>query len=178
MIDKESISFRVFLHELLDKFEQSWPVYDIVTDGKPIALIPANTEKTEVIEKNDTGIATRQSSEKINGNIIDKHVGNNVSNGEQVALIQVDKEKPEVTEKSDTEGYVCFTNRESSEQKCVKINGHTDNHVGENGRTITIEADEEKLSSTAEPEKDQTLSVDISEGIPIDFIIDVKDWFR
>ena len=170
VIDKESISFRVFLHDLLDTFKQSWPVYDIVTDGEPEALIPANTEKSEVIEKME--IANRQSSEKINGNI-DKHVGNSGSNREQIALIQVDKEKPEVTEKSDTEGYVCFTNRESSEQKCVKINGHTVNHVGENGTTITIEADEEKLSSTAEPEKDQTLSVDVSEGIPIDFIIDV-----
>ena len=172
VIDKDSISFRVFLHELLDKFEQSWPVYDIVTDGEPVALIPANTEKSEVIEKNDTEIANRQSSEKINGNI-DKHVGNSGSNGEQVALIQVDKEKPEITQKSDTEGYVCFTNRESSEHKCVKINGHTVNHVGENGTTNTTETDEEKLSSTAEPEKDQTLSVDVSEGIPIDFIIDV-----
>ena len=170
VIDKDSISFRVFLHELLDTFKVSWPVYDIVTDGEPVALIPANTEKSEVIEKIE--IANRQSSEKINGNI-DKHVGDNVSNGEQVALIQVDKENPEVTQKRDTEGFVCFTNRESSEQKCVKINGHTVNHVGENGRTITIEADEEKLSSTAEPEKDQTLSVDVSEGIPIDFIIDV-----
>ena len=173
VIDKESISFRVFLHELLDKFKQSWPVYDIVTDGKPVALIPANTEKSEVIEKNNTEIANRQSSEKINGNI-DKHGGDNGSNGEQVALIQVDKENPEVTQKSDTEGYVCFTNRESSEQKCVKINGHTVNHVGENGTTITTKTDEEKLSSTAEPEKDQTLSVDVSEGIPIDFIIDVR----
>ena len=212
VIDKDSISFRVFLHELLDTFKQSWPVYDIVTDGEPIALIPTNKEKTEVIKKSDTKIA----NEKINGNI-DKHVGNsgsngeqvalilvdkekpavteksdteitsdkiygnignsvgeNVSNGEQVALIQVDKEKPEVTEKSDTEGYVCFTNRESSEQNCVKINGHTVNHVGENGTTITTKTDEEKLSSTAEPEKDQTLSVDVSEGIPIDFIIDVR----
>ena len=212
VIDKDSISFRVFLHELLDTFKQSWPVYDIVTDGEPVALIPANTEKSEVIEKSDTEIAyekmngntddhvgengfngeqvalipvdkekpavteksdTEITSDKIYGNI-GNSVGENVSNGEQVALIQVDKEKPEVTQKSDTEGYVCFTNRESSEQYCVKINGHTDNHVGENGTTITTETDKEKLSSTAEPEKDQTLSVDVSEGIPIDFIIDVR----
>ena len=155
VIDKDSISFRVFLHELLDTFEQSWPVYDIVTDGEPVALIPANTEKSEVIEKSDTEIAyekmngntddhvgengfngeqvalipvdkekpavteksdTEITSDKIHGNI-GNSVGENVSNGEQVALIQVDKEKPEITQKSDTEGYVCFTNRESSEHK-------------------------------------------------------------
>ena len=34
-IDKDSIQFRVFLHELLENFKQSWPIYDIVAHGSP-----------------------------------------------------------------------------------------------------------------------------------------------
>lgn len=117
-INKDDTQFQACIHQLLDNYEKTWPIADIVLDGNPTKLVTSDRPRCEYT-KESSAVNDSVEGERFDKNQHDTKEGN--TDPVVDLLIYV----PRKIDQEDFPGFECQAKNEIQNEEEIDLNGST-----------------------------------------------------